>query len=114
MLPERGSLLRIFMGESDQWGGMPLYQWLVREAHREGLAGATALRGMEGFGARGSLHTTRVLTLSADLPVVVEVVDTEEKIKKFLNVVDEAVGHRLMTTEEIGMKMHRDQAASGD
>ena len=114
MLPDQGSLLRVFIGESDEWDGMPLYQWLVREAHRQGLAGATALRGMEGFGATGSLHTARVLTLSADLPVVVEIVDTTEKIEKFLSVIDEPVGRRLMTTEKIRMRLQREPATSGD
>ena len=114
MLPDQGSLLRVFMGESDQWDGMPLYQWLVREAHRQGLAGATALRGMEGFGATGSVHTTRVLTLSADLPVVVEIVDSTEKIEKFLAIIDEAVAHRLMTTEKIGVSLRRVPSTSGE
>ncbi len=76
ILPEQGHLIRIFIGENDQHEGMPLYEWIVREAREQGLAGATVLRGLEGFGAHSRLHTAKVLRLSSDLPIVVEIVDT--------------------------------------
>lgn len=85
-----GKLLRIFLGESDKVGHKPLYEVIVREAKKEGLAGATVLRGVEGFGADSRvIHTAKILRLSEDLPIVVELVDTEEKIKKFLPHVDD-------------------------
>ena len=85
-----GKLLRIFLGESDKVGHQPLYEVLVREAKKEGLAGATVLRGVEGFGANSRvIHTAKILRLSEDLPIVVELIDTEEKIRKFLPHVDD-------------------------
>ena len=83
-LPDEGSLLRIFIGESDRHAGMLLYEWIVRTAREQGLAGATVLRGVEGFGARSRVRTAKILDLSTDLPIVVEIVDTLEKIDAFL------------------------------
>ena len=82
--PEEGKLLRIFIGESDRWEHKPLYEAIVLKARELGMAGATVLRGAMGFGANSRLHTTKVLRLSEDLPVVVEIVDAEEKIQAFL------------------------------
>jgi len=79
-----GQLLRIFIGESDRFGGKPLFQALVEEARAEGLAGATVLRGIEGFGASSHLHTSRILRLSEDLPVIIEIVDTAENIERVM------------------------------
>ena len=84
MLPAKGQLLRIFIGEDDKHERLPLYEWIVRKAREQGLAGATVLRGLEGFGARSHLHTSRILRLSSDLPIIVEIVDTPEKIEAFL------------------------------
>jgi hypothetical protein len=106
-LPERGRLLRVFIGESDRYEGMPLYEWIVRQARKEGLAGATVLRGMEGFGAHSRLHTAKILRLSADLPIVVEIVDTAEKIDAFLPLVDAAVGEGLATLEAVEIRLYR-------
>ena len=89
MLSGDGKLLRIFVGEIDKVGHQPLYEALVRRAKEMGLAGATVLRGVESFGARSRVHTAKILRLSEDLPIIVEIVDTEEKIKTFLPVVDE-------------------------
>ena len=83
VLPKEGSLLRIFIGESDKHEGMPLYEWIVRKAREQGLAGATVLRGIEGFGAHSRVHTAKILRLSTDLPIVVEIVDSLEKIEGF-------------------------------
>ncbi len=106
-LSEKGKLLRIFIGESDRHEGQPLYQWLVEEAHRQGLAGATVLRGLEGFGATSRLHTVRMLRLSTDLPLVVEFVDTDEKIDAFLPTVESTISQGLATVEAVQMRFFR-------
>jgi len=106
-LSEKGKLLRIFIGESDRHEGEPLYQWLVEEAHRQGLAGATVLRGLEGFGATSRLHKVRMLRLSTDLPLVVEFVDTDEKIDAFLSKVESTISQGLATVEAIQMRFFR-------
>lgn len=94
-------LLRIFIGETDQWHGRPLYQAIVEHARNEKMAGATVLRGMEGFGARSHLHTTRLLRLSEDLPVVIEIVDREEKINRLLPSLREMIGDGMATLERV-------------
>lgn len=106
-LPKNGKLLRIFIGENDSHEGIPLFEWIVRKARREGLAGATVLRGLEGFGARSRLHTAKILRLSSDLPIVVEIVDTEDKIEAFLPLVDNAVGEGLATVEKVEVHFYR-------
>ncbi len=92
-LEGEGKLLRIFLGESDRVYGKPLYEALVVKAKEQGLAGATVLRGIEGFGAASRIHTAKILRLSEDLPIVVEIVDTEEKIKSFMPTVDDLFQH---------------------
>ena len=106
-LPKQGKLLRIFIGESDKHDGMPLYEWLVREARQQGLAGATVLRGLEGFGAHSRLHTAKILRLSADLPIVVEIVDAADKIDAFLRSTDHAIGEGLATLEKVEVHFYR-------
>jgi len=106
-LPEDGYLLRIFVGESDKHEGKPLYEWLVLQAREAGLAGATVLRGIEGFGAHSRLHTAKILRLSEDLPIVIEIVDTAEKIETFLPVVDGAIGEGLATIEKVRVRFYR-------
>ena len=86
---------------------LPLYQWIVREARRRGLAGATVLRGLEGFGAHSRLHTARILRLSTDLPIVIEIVDTIDKIDAFLPLIDEAIGEGLATVEKVQIRFYR-------
>ncbi len=107
ILPEEGRLLRIFIGESDKRDGMPLYEWIVRQARERGLAGATVLRGIEGFGAHSRIHTTKLLRLSEDLPIVIEIVDTQEKIEKFLPVIDGAIAEGLATIEKVHIRFYR-------
>jgi PII-like signaling protein len=109
-LQKNGKLLRIFIGESDKRDGLPLYEWIVRKAREEGLAGATVLRGLEGYGAHSRLHTAKILRLSSDLPIVVEIVDTEEKIESFLPLMDDAVSEGLATVEKVEVRFYR----SGD
>jgi PII-like signaling protein len=110
MFPEEGHMLRIYVGENDRHEGASLYRWIVREARDHGLAGATVLRGLEGYGARSRLHTARVLRLSSDLPVVVEIVDTREKIESFLPKIDGAIREGLATLETVEIRLYR----SGD
>lgn len=107
MLPSEGHLLRIFLGESDKHEGMPLYEWIVRQARERGLAGATVLRGLEGFGAHSRIHTARILRLSTDLPIVVEIVDTREKIEAFLPTIDGVIHEGLATLEKVEIRFYR-------
>jgi len=107
VLPQEGHLLRIFVGESDKHDGKPLYEWLVLEARAHGLAGATVLRGIQGFGAHSRMHTAKILRLSEDLPIVVEIVDTREKIEAFMPVVDRAIGEGLATLERVEVRFYR-------
>jgi len=106
-LPEEGSLLRIFIGESDKCEGVPLYEWIVRKAREQGLAGATVLRGLEGFGAHSRVHTAKILRLSTDLPIVVEIVDTLEKIEAFFPTIDHAIPEGLATLERVQIRFYR-------
>ena len=106
-IPDEGGLLRIYIGESDRHQGKPLYEWLVLTAREAGLAGATVLRGIEGFGAHSRLHTAKILRLSEDLPIVVEIVDAMEKIEAFLPVVDDAIGEGLATVERVRVRFYR-------
>lgn len=106
-IPEDGQLLRIFIGESDHWHGRPLYEALILKAREMGLAGATMLRGLMGYGATSRIHTAKLLRLSEDLPVIVEIVDSEEKIALFLPVVDEMVQEGLVTLEAIRVIQYR-------
>jgi len=100
-LPEEAELLRIFIGEGDRFDGRPLYQAIVEEARRRGLAGATVTRGLMGFGVKSRLHTVKVLRISEDLPMVVEIVDKPERIAAFLPRLDEMVGEGLITLEKV-------------
>jgi len=106
-LEGEGKLLRIFIGESDTWHGRPLYEAIVRRVREEGLAGATVLRGIEGFGADSHLHTSRILRLSEDLPVVIELVDTAERIDAVLPLLDEMVTEGMVTVERVHIVSYR-------
>lgn len=103
----QGKLLRIFIGESDRWEGRPLYQAIVRRLREEGLAGATVIRGIEGFGAHSHLHTARILRLSEDLPLLIEVVDREERIRQVLPMIEEMIPEGLVTLENIEILAYR-------
>jgi len=94
-------LVRIFIGESDRWQGVPLYEAIVRKVREMGLAGATVIRGVEGFGANSLIHTAKILRLSEDLPVLIEIVDKEERIANILPVLDEMIGEGLITMERV-------------
>ncbi len=105
--PETGKLLRIFIGESDRWHHQPLYEAIVLKARELGLAGATVLRGPMGFGANSHLHTTKILRLSMDLPMVIEIVDSPEKIDLLLPHLDEMILEGLVTLENVQVLKYR-------
>jgi PII-like signaling protein len=113
-LPPNGQLLRIFIGESDKYEGQPLYEWLVIKAKEQGLAGATVLRGLMGFGANSRIHTSKILRLSLDLPIVVEIVDTPEKIKAFLACIETVVTEGLVTLEKAVVHIYRGSPQDGE
>jgi PII-like signaling protein len=106
-------LVRIYIGEADHHGGKPLYQAIVERLRERGLAGATVLRGIEGFGANARLHTTRLLRLSEDLPVLIEVVDREDRIRAVLPELDELVGDGLITIEKVEVLAYRGRGPDG-
>lgn len=107
-----GQLLRIFIGESDHWEGRPLYEAIVLAARAQGLAGATVLRGIEGFGADSRMHTVKVLRLSEDLPIVIEIVDGAEKIQGFVPTLDKMVTEGMITLEKVNVLAYRHNAGS--
>jgi PII-like signaling protein len=113
-LPHEAVLLRIFIGESDKTEGRPLYEAIVQEARHRGLAGATVLRGFYGFGAASRIHTSKVLRLSEDLPVIVEIVDTEDKIEQFLPALDKMIGEGLVTLEKVRILAYRHGSSDED
>src|SRR5437763_1073865 len=100
-IPKNAVLLRIFFGENDRFEHQPLYEAIVQKAREMHLAGATVLRGPMGFGHSSRLHTAKILRLSEDLPIVIEIVDRKEKIDAFLPVLDEMIGSGLITMEEV-------------
>ncbi len=113
VLPENGYLLRIFIGESDKHAGKPLYEWIVIQAREQGLAGATVLRGMMGFGANSRIiHTFKIERLSEDLPIIIELVDTLEKLEKFLAFIDDKIHAGLATLEKAQVRFYRSGKSS--
>jgi PII-like signaling protein len=111
-VPQDAVLLRIFIGESDRYEHQPLYQAIVLKARELQLAGATVLRGPMGFGKSSHLHTAKILRLSMDLPMVIEIVDSEEKVNAFLPVLDKMMGGGLVTLERAKVIRYRDQGRS--
>jgi len=106
-IPEEGYLLRIFIGESDRDGHKPLYETIVLKAREAGLAGATVLRGVMGFGKHSMVHTAKILRLSEDLPMIVEIVDSLEKIEAFVPLLDELITDGLVTLEKVKVIHYR-------
>ena len=109
-IPKEAVLLRIFIGEGDRWEHQPLYEAIVLKAREAHLAGATVLRGPMGFGKSSRLHTAKILRLSTDLPIVIEIVDSEEKIKAFLPDLDPLIGGGLVTLEKLNVIEYRGEA----
>jgi uncharacterized protein len=107
-LPVEGCLLRIFIGESDKCEGRSLYEWIVVKAREQGLAGATVLRGMMGFGANSRvIHTFKVIRLSEDMPVIIEIVDTRERLEGFLGLIEDKIDAGLVTLEKAEVRFYR-------
>ena len=106
-IPEDGYLLRIFVGESDRHGHRPLYESIVLQAREAGLAGATVLRGVMGFGKHSILHTAKILRLSEDMPMIIEIVDSLDNIEKFLPVLDNLIKDGLVTIEKVRVIHYR-------
>ncbi|MGH7182949.1 MAG: DUF190 domain-containing protein [Nitrospiraceae bacterium] len=109
MLPTDGSLLRIFIGESDRYENQPLYEWIVIQARAQGLAGATVLRGLMGFGANTRvIHSFKIERLSEDLPMIIELVDTTDKLETFLSFIERHVHSSLLATmDRVQIRIHR-------
>ena len=106
-IPTEGKLLRIFIGEQDKCKGIPLYEAIVMLARKEGMAGATVIKGCMGFGCKSHMHTAKILRLSEDLPIIIEMVDSEAKIENFLPHLDEMVKEGLVTLEKANVVMYR-------
>ncbi len=106
-----GKLLRIFIGEADRHDGKPLYEVIVSRARQQGLAGATVLRGLMGFGAHSRMHTAKILRLSQDLPIVIEIVDAEEKVRAFVQDIDGLISEGLVTIEKADIITYRSPGA---
>lgn len=106
-LPQEVQILRIFIGENDKHDGKLLYEWLVLKAKKEGLAGATVQRGLMGYGATSRIHTSKILRLSMDLPIVVEIVDAPEKIEAFLTCIESVVTEGLITLESAKVHLYK-------
>ncbi len=112
-LPSQAELLRIFIGESDKYHGRPLYEAIVELAREKGLAGATVLHGTMGFGASSRVHTAKILRLSEDLPIVVEIVDKPERIAELLPLIDGMIDQGLVTLEKVHVKVYRYNKSRG-
>ena len=111
---EEATLLRVYLGQHDRHGSHPLYEAILHEARERGIAGATVLRGVAGFGADSRMHAEKLLTLSEDLPLVVEIVDSEEKVQELLPYLDEVVSEGLVTMEKVRAIKYRAAAGSSD
>jgi PII-like signaling protein len=112
-LSGQAELLRIFIGESDKYQGVPLHEAIVREAHQRGMAGATVLRGILGYGAGSHIHTAKILRLSEELPIVVEIVDRPERIAELLPELDKMIGEGLVTLEKVQIIAYRHGGSTG-
>lgn len=106
-LPSEAELLRIFIGENDKYEHKPLYEAIVEKARKNGMAGATVIRGDLGFGAKSRLHTSKILRLSEDLPIIIEIVDKPERIAEFIPFLDSMIGEGLVTLEKINVIVYR-------
>lgn len=113
-LPEEAELLRVFIGESDKHRGRPLYEVIVEEARRHGLAGATVIRATLGFGAHSRIHTAKILRLSEDLPMIVEIVDRPDRLAAFLPELDRLMDEGLVTLEKVRVITYRHSDAKRD
>ena len=107
-LSQEAGLLRIFIGEADKHSGKPLYEWIIRQAKEQGLAGATVLRGLMGYGANSRIiHTFKIERLSEDLPIVIEIVDVREKLETFLATIEPHITAGMVTLEKVDLRIYR-------
>ncbi len=106
-IPQKSQILRIFIGENDKYKGQQLYEWIVLKARKECLAGATVLHGIMGFGANTRIHTSKILRLSLDLPIVIEIIDGPKKIQKFLAGIEEVLEDCLVTIEDVNVYFYK-------
>ncbi|MCI5223228.1 MAG: DUF190 domain-containing protein [Candidatus Electrothrix sp. AR4] len=106
-LPSKGHLLRIIIGEAARHNNKHLYEWIIIKAREQGIAGATAVRGMMGYGANSRIKTSSILCLSEDLPVVIELIDTQEVLGDFLDVIDPVITEGVVTMEEVHVRFYR-------
>lgn len=107
MLGSTGQVLRVFVGETDKYQGVPVYEWLLKKAKEHGLAGGTAVRGIAGFGAHSQMHSSKILDISVNLPIVIEIIDMPDKIEQFLPIVEEAIKEGLATIEPAQIRLFR-------
>lgn len=105
MQPQEGCLLRIFIGESDKKDCIPLYEWIVRKAKEDGIAGATVLRGIQGYGAHQQMHMAKILQLSTDLPIVIELIDTFERMEAFMTILADVMASGVITQEKVTIRL---------
>ena len=110
-LEGRALKLTVFVGETDQWHHRPLYHEIIHRAHQAGLAGATAVRGVEGYGASNHIHTTRILSLSEDLPMMIVIIDEEDRVRSFLPQLDELISDGLVIVEPVEVIRYGGRAA---
>ena len=110
-LPSEAELLRIFIGEADKYEGKPLYEVIITLARKKGMAGATVIRGLMGFGAHSRMHTAKILRLSEDLPIIIEIVDDPEKIEALLPELDKMITEGLVTLEKVRVIAYRSDSA---
>ena len=113
-LPSEAQLLRIFIGESDKHHGRPLHEAIVQLAREKGLAGATVLHGIMGFGAHSRVHTAKILRISEDLPIVIEIVDQPQRITDFLPLIDDMIGEGLVTLETVKVIAYRHEGSKDE
>ncbi len=106
-LPEEGCLMRIHIGEKNRYESRPLYDWIVNKARESGLAGATVIRGMMGYGASSRIKTASILCLSEDLPIIIELVDTREQLEQFLDLIEPVISEGLTTMEKVNIRFYR-------
>jgi PII-like signaling protein len=109
---EHGKLLRIFIGEADHFDHKPLYQAIVERARELDCAGATVVRGIEGFGSHSKIHTARILRLSEDLPIIIEIVDSQEKLNQLLPELDKMIADGIVTIEDVQIRTYRSEPQS--
>lgn len=107
MLGKEGRILRVFVGETDKCQGAPLYEWILKKAKETGLSGGTAVRGIAGFGAHSQIHSSKILDISTNLPIIIEIIDSREKIDAFLPILDEVIKEGLATVEPAEIRVFR-------